>query len=143
MLEPRPIQVILGNVILKRPPAAVLVSAGGSLWQKMAPNLLGVMIALLIGLAILQGVSLYVQNTALSKLTQRVDSQLRVRLFSHILDLLVVYFQRVGTGEVVSRIASDTAGIQTLIGFLASLHKPIREFTKFSNKMSKAMACSE
>ena len=115
VLEPWPIQVIFDNVILERPPAALLVSVGGPLWQKVAPHLLGVMIALLIGLALLHGAALYVQNTVLSRLTQRVVNRLRVRLFSHVLDLPVAYFQRVGAGEIVSRIASDTADIQALV----------------------------
>lgn len=87
VLEPWPIQIIFDNVILERPPAALLVSVGGSLWQKVAPHLLGVMIALLIGLALMHGAASYVQNVTLSRLTQRVVNRLRVRLFSHVLDL--------------------------------------------------------
>jgi hypothetical protein len=46
-LEPWPIQIIFNNVIQGRPPAAMLVSAGGSLWRTAEPHLLTIMIALL------------------------------------------------------------------------------------------------
>lgn len=115
VLEPWPLQIIFDNVILERPPAELLVQTAGDLWQSAAPHLLFIMIAVLIGFALINAGAFYAENVYLSRLTLRVVNKLRVRLFSHLLDLPVVYFNRVGAGEIVSRITSDTADIQSLV----------------------------
>ena len=113
--EPWPLQIIFDNVILDQPVAGALVRVLGPLWEGVSRHLLGVMVVLLVCVALINAGALYVQNVALSRLTQRVVNKLRVRLFSHILDLPVAYFHRVGSGEIVSRITSDTSDIQALV----------------------------
>ncbi len=115
LLEPWPLQIIFDNVILQRPPSSALMRLSGSLWRVIEPHVLPIMVAFLVGIALLNAGALYLQNVQLARLTQRVVNKLRVRLFSHILDLPVAYFHRVGAGEIVSRITSDTADIQSLV----------------------------
>jgi ABC-type multidrug transport system fused ATPase/permease subunit len=109
------LQVIFDNVILGRPPGQALVLIGDPVWQKIEPHLLEIMVMVLVGVALLNALALYVQNVNLSRLNQRAVNKVRVRLFSHMLDLPVAYFQRVGAGEIVARITSDTADIQALV----------------------------
>ena len=115
IVEPWPLQIIFDNVILDQPAAGILARALGPLWEGLSRNLLGVMVSVLVCVALINAGALYVQNVALARLTQRVVNKLRVRLFSHILDLPVAYFHRVGSGEIVSRITSDTSDIQALV----------------------------
>ena len=115
ILEPWPLQVVFDNVILDRPAAEGMVRTLGPLWDRVSRHLLSVMVCVMIGVALLNAGALYIQNVALARLTQRVVNKLRVRLFSHILDLPVAYFHRVGSGEIVSRITSDTSDIQALV----------------------------
>lgn len=115
MIEPWPLQVVFDNVILGKPPMEWMVRALGPLWDTISQHLLMVMVVLLMATALVNAGALYSQNLTLSRLTQRVVNKLRVRLFSHVLDLPVTYFQQVGAGEIVSRITSDTADIQSLV----------------------------
>ncbi len=115
ILEPWPLQIIFDNVILNEPVSGRLVGALGAVWEDVGRHLLGVMVSALMAIALLNAAALYAQNVAVSRLSQRVVNKLRIRLFSHILDLPVAYFNRVGSGEIVSRITSDTADLQALV----------------------------
>jgi ATP-binding cassette, subfamily B, bacterial len=115
ILEPWPLQIIFDNVILEQPVAGSLVRALGPVREHVSRHLLGVMVSVLMIIALVDAVALYAQNFAVSRLNQRVVNKIRIRLFSHILDLSVAYFNRVGSGEIVSRITSDTADIQALV----------------------------
>lgn len=115
MLEPWPLQIIFDHVILEQPVSGGVVGALGPVWEKVSGHLLGVMVVVLMSIALVNAAALYGQNVAVSRLSQRVVNKLRIRLFSHILDLPVAYFNRVGSGEIVSRITSDTADLQALV----------------------------
>ena len=115
ILEPWPLQIIFDNIILNEPVSGRLIGALGPAWENVGRYLLGVMVSVLMTIALLNAAALYAQNVAVSRLSQRVVNKLRIRLFSHILDLPVAYFNRVGSGEIVSRITSDTADLQALV----------------------------
>lgn len=115
MVQPWPLQIIFDNVILDKPPASLLVQLAGPFWQFISQRLLEVMVGVLLAVAILNGIGLYVQNVRSTRLTQKIVHKLRVRLFSHILDLPLAYFNQVGAGEIVSRVTTDTADIKALI----------------------------
>lgn len=63
------------------------------------------------GIAIL----LYVQNTALATLGQRVVLSIRERLFSHLVSLPHNFFEKAQTGDLTSRISKDTADAQEIL----------------------------
>jgi ATP-binding cassette subfamily B protein len=115
MVQPWPLQVIFDNVILDKPPSSLLTRLAGPLWGLISENLLPIMVFLLLAAALLNGVAMYVQNIRLTQLIQRVVHQLRVRLFAHIIGLPVSYFDKVGAGEIVSRVVSDTANVQSAL----------------------------
>jgi ATP-binding cassette subfamily B protein len=58
---------------------------------------------------------LYVQNTALASLGQRVVLTIRERLFSHLVALPHNYFEKARTGDLTSRISKDTADAQDIL----------------------------
>jgi ATP-binding cassette subfamily B protein len=115
MVQPWPLQIIFDNVILDKPPSSLLTRLAGSLWDMVSQNLLPVMVFLLMAAALFNGAALYVQNIRLTQLIQRVVHRLRVRLFSHIIGLPVAYFDKVGAGEIVSRVVSDTSNVQSAL----------------------------
>jgi ABC-type multidrug transport system fused ATPase/permease subunit len=115
MVQPWPLQIIFDNVILDKPPSPFLTRLAGPLWEMVRQNLLAIMVFLLMAAALFNGTALYVQNIRLTQLIQRVVHRLRVRLFSHIIGLPVAYFDKVGTGEIVSRVVSDTSNVQSAL----------------------------
>jgi len=56
-----------------------------------------------------------------SKIGERVVADLRADVYDHLLSLSPGYFQRVRTGEVLSRLTVDAALIETLVGSTASM----------------------
>jgi len=115
IVEPWPLQVLFDHVILQKPPGPFLSSVLGASWSAIRPFLLPLMTILLMGVALLNGAALYAHNIRLTLLVQDVVRILRVRLFSHVIDLPLAYFHRVGAGEIVSRITSDTENVQSLV----------------------------
>ncbi len=115
MVQPWPLQIIFDNVILDKFPSPLLTRLAGSFWDIVSEDLLPIMVFLLVAAALLNGVAMYVQNIRLTQLIQRVVHQLRVRLFAHIIGLPVSYFDKVGAGEIVSRVVSDTANVQSAL----------------------------
>lgn len=115
MLQPWPLQIIFDNIILDKPPGKLLVRISGPLWPAISGNLLIVSIAFLITVALLNGIALYAQNIRSTRLIQKVVHRLRVRLFAHVMELPVAYFNKVGAGEIVSRITTDTADTKPLL----------------------------
>lgn len=115
MVQPWPLQIIFDNVILGKPPGKLLVRISGPFWPTISKNLLTISIVVLLAVALLNGLALYVQNIRSTRLIQKVVHRLRVSLFSHVMELPVAYFNKVGAGEIVSRITTDTADTKPLL----------------------------
>ncbi len=115
MVQPWPLQIIFDNIILGKPPGKLLVRISGPFWPTISKNLLTISIVVLIAVALLNGIALYLQNIRSTRLIQKVVHRLRVSLFSHVMELPVAYFNKVGAGEIVSRITTDTADTKPLL----------------------------
>ena len=77
----------------------------------LAPLVLAITIATL-----LQGLTSYSLTQLLSKSSQRLITELRVKVQSHIGRLPVTYYDANKSGVLVSRIMSDVEGVRNLIG---------------------------
>lgn len=75
-----------------------------------------VLVALLLGVTVLQAVSAWGIAEILSKGGQQMTADLRIRVQSHMGSLPITYYDRSRTGEHVSRIMSDLEGIRNLLG---------------------------
>ena len=64
----------------------------------------------------IQGLTSYSLTQLLSKSSQRMITELRVKVQAHIGRLPVAYYDANKTGVLVSRIMSDVEGIRNLIG---------------------------
>jgi ABC-type multidrug transport system fused ATPase/permease subunit len=84
--------------------------------HKNQPQLLGPLVLAIVGATILQGVTSYSLTQLLSKSSQKMITQLRIKVQAHIGRLPVAYFDANKSGVLVSRIMSDVEGIRNLIG---------------------------
>jgi ABC-type multidrug transport system fused ATPase/permease subunit len=92
-------KLFLDNVILKHQ------------YQVLLPLVLA-----LIGATLVQGLTSYSLTQLLSKSSQRMITELRVKVQAHIGRLPVAYYDSNKTGVLVSRIMSDVEGVRNLIG---------------------------
>ena len=76
---------------------------------------------LIIGIAFLMAVGTYTRFYLVSWLGERVSADLRQSVFDHLLTLHPNYFEENRSGEIMSRLTTDTTLIQTVIGSSASM----------------------
>ncbi|MEU9188409.1 ABC transporter ATP-binding protein [Streptomyces sp. NPDC048484] len=104
------------------------VSAVGSLVTVLSPLLLGLAIdkgvlphkmsvvttfaGLMIGLAIVEAITEYVQVRASARIGQGLIYDLRTEVFSHVQEQPLAFFTRSQTGSLVSRLNTDVVGAQ-------------------------------
>jgi ABC-type multidrug transport system fused ATPase/permease subunit len=83
---------------------------------KHEAGLLKPLIGAVVGATLIQGLTSYTLTQLLSKSSQRMITELRVKVQAHIGRLPVAYYDANKTGVLVSRIMSDVEGIRNLIG---------------------------
>lgn len=79
-------------------------------------RLLGPLVLAIAGATIVQGITSYSLTQLLSKSSQRLINELRVKVQAHIGRLPVTYYDTNKSGVLVSRIMSDVEGVRNLIG---------------------------
>ncbi|HXX71712.1 MAG TPA: ABC transporter ATP-binding protein, partial [Candidatus Acidoferrum sp.] len=84
--------------------------------QKRHVALLVPLVLALAGATLVQALTSYSLTQLLSKSSQRMIAELRVKVQAHIGRLPVAYYDANKTGSLVSRIMSDVEGIRNLIG---------------------------
>jgi ATP-binding cassette subfamily B protein len=76
---------------------------------------------LLMAIVVLLAVSTYSRFSLVSWIGERVVADLRIAVFDRIVQLSPAYFETTKTGEVLSRLTTDTTLLQTVIGSSVSL----------------------
>ncbi len=79
-------------------------------------HLLPIIVSVVVAATILQGVTSYALTQLLSKAGQRLITDLRKQVQSHIGRLSVAFFDENRTGTLVARIMTDVEGVRNLIG---------------------------
>jgi len=82
-----------------------------------SPELLNGALAAMIGVAALLATATFARFYLMMTLGERVVTDLRRRVFDHILALEPGYFEATRTGEVISRLTNDAALLQQVIGY--------------------------
>jgi len=85
------------------------------------PSLLNAALAAIVGVATLLSAATFVRFTLMMTLGERVVTDLRRKVFDHLLGLEPAYFEATRTGEVISRLTNDTALLQQVIGYGLSM----------------------
>ncbi|MEQ8354706.1 MAG: ABC transporter transmembrane domain-containing protein [Kiloniellaceae bacterium] len=88
--------------------------------------LLNQAVLVLFGVVLLLAASVYARFYLVSWIGERVVADLRQRVFDHILTLSPAYYELTRTGEVLSRLTTDTTLLQTVVGSSVSI--AIRNF---------------
>jgi len=83
---------------------------------KHQTRLLMPLVLVIVGATLVQGITSYSLTQLLSKSSQRLIAELRVRVQSHVGHLPVTYYDANKSGVLVSRIMSDVEGVRNLIG---------------------------
>ena len=83
-------------------------AGSGSLWA---------FVIALVGLGIARGIFTYAYRYGLFSMGHRVEFQLRTLLFSHLSRLSFAFYDRVQTGEIISRSNSDIRSVQMYLAF--------------------------
>ncbi|MHB8520300.1 MAG: ABC transporter ATP-binding protein [Limisphaerales bacterium] len=73
------------------------------------------LVATIPAVILLRGLFSYLNIYFLQWVSIRVITDLRVRLFDHLMNLSATFFSRTNTGELMSRIMNDTSALQTVI----------------------------
>ncbi len=71
---------------------------------------------LIIGLSLLGGIGRYLMREILNGMSRRVETDLRDDFFAHLLRLSPDFYQRVPTGELMSRATNDIPAVRMVIG---------------------------
>lgn len=85
---------------------------------------------LIIGIAILMSIGTYTRFYLVSWLGERVSADIRQSVFDHLVSLHPSYFETNRSGEIMSRLTTDTTLLQTVIGSSASM--ALRSMLTFS-----------
>lgn len=75
---------------------------------------------ILVVLMLIQAAFNYVRTSHLGQAGERIVASLRERVFSHIIDLGVPFFEQRKTGEITSRLTSDIATVQNAVTHLVA-----------------------
>lgn len=75
----------------------------------------------IIGVALLMSIGTYTRFYLVSWLGERVSADIRQAVFDHLLTLHPSYFEENRSGEIMSRLTTDTTLLQTVIGSSASM----------------------
>jgi ATP-binding cassette, subfamily B, bacterial len=113
---------------------ALLVAAGGVLalgqglryvvdagFGSGEPRLLNEALAAAVGIAVTLAVATYFRFSLMMTTGERVVTDLRRAVFDHLLALSPGFFETTRTGEVISRLSSDTTVVQQVIGYGLSM----------------------
>ena len=94
----------------------------------------------LFGLAVLLGMFSAARYYMVSWLGERVTADLRSRVYGHVLTQSPQFFEHTQTGEVLSRLTTDTTLVQTVVG--SSLSMGLRNSVVFLGGMTMLVATS-
>jgi ATP-binding cassette, subfamily B, bacterial len=97
---------------------AALIDQG---FGKGNSDLLDHALAAIIGGTVVLAAATYVRVAAVSWLGERVVADIRRAVYDHVIGLSPGFFELTRTGEVLSRITTDTTLLQTLVGSSASV----------------------
>jgi ATP-binding cassette subfamily B protein len=78
-------------------------------------------ILFVLGIAILMAIGTYTRFYLISWLGERVSADIRLRVFEHIVELPPAFFETHKSGDIMSRLTTDTSLLQSIIGSSISM----------------------
>ncbi|WP_420403378.1 ABC transporter transmembrane domain-containing protein [Nisaea sp.] len=125
----RPYKLQIAGALVALVVAAVTVLAMGNGLRHLVdngfsagdPELLDQAVIVLLGVVILLAGASYARFYLVSWIGERVVADIRKAVFNHVISLSPGYFETMRTGELLSRIATDTTLVQTVVGSSVSI----------------------
>ncbi|OYN75726.1 ABC transporter ATP-binding protein [Mycolicibacterium sphagni] len=117
LAAPWPLKVILDNVVGNHPPPqwiTWLLPVMGGAGRVHLAEAAGVMTVLI---ALVAGVAMYVSSYFTESLSQNIGNDLRVRLYHHLQELSLSYYDSTRVGTIMSTLTGD---VQTIQGFAST-----------------------
>jgi ATP-binding cassette subfamily B protein len=90
-------------------------------FAKAKPELLDQALVVLLVIVLVMAVSAYARFFLISWIGERVATDLRRKVFDHVVGLSVAFFETTKIGEVLSRLTTDTTVLQSMVGSSVSL----------------------
>ncbi len=113
LAAPWPLKVILDNVVASHPPptwiAWLFPMVGGSTKTHIAASA-GIAT---VAIALVTGAAFYVASYSTEKLGQNIGNDLRVRLYHHLQELSLAYYDSNRVGTILSTLTTDVQTIQS------------------------------
>lgn len=111
LLRPWPLKLIVDNILLGKPLPHSLHSfesffIGQKVWTTVA------VASVLIVLSAVKGFSVYAQTSITSRIGYRIAHALRRELFSHLQRLSLAFHKRSRSGELLTKVTSDTNSVR-------------------------------
>lgn len=121
-LRPYSLQVFYAAIALTVAAVTVLATGNGLRllvdegFSKGDPELLDKAVIVLIGVVLLLAGASYARYYLVSWIGEKVVADIRKAVFNHVISLSPGFFETMRTGELLSRISTDTTLVQTVIG---------------------------
>ena len=107
--------MVVGNVFVVAGPY-VLKEAIDALTTDLRRDLIVRYSLLIVGVAILGGVARYGMRELLNGISRRMETDIRARLFDHLMTLPPEFFDRWRTGDLMSRATNDVQAVRMVAG---------------------------
>lgn len=107
LLRPWPLKIIFDYILLDNPLPSYLLFLQGTFQAGKTQSLIVVSVGIIL-IAVLKSVFSYSQFFIISKIGYKLAHTLRSELFSHLQRLSISFHKRLRSGEVVTKITSDT-----------------------------------
>ena len=78
-------------------------------------NELDTILLVMVGLALAQGIGVYIRFSNISWVNNRVVNDIRQRVYAHLLTLSPAFFERERVGDVLSRLSNDTQVLEGVV----------------------------
>jgi ATP-binding cassette subfamily B protein len=115
LLEPWPLKMVLDNVFGSKPMPGWLAGLVKAAFGQQRLGILNFAAVAVIVIAAVGALSSYVENYLTVNVGQRVMHDLRRTVYHHIQRLSLSFYDKVKTGDLISRVTSDIGAIQDFI----------------------------
>jgi len=115
LLDPWPLKLVLDHVIGSKPMPGWLAGLVGPTFGREKLGVLNFAALAVIVIATVGAISSYIENYLTVNVGQRIMHDLRRTLYHHIQRLSLSFYDKVKTGDLISRVTSDIGAIQDFI----------------------------
>ncbi len=103
-------------------------------FNRAAPHLLDRALAALFAIVLVMAAATYARFFLISWIGERIATDLRRRVYDHVIGLSVSFYETTKIGEILSRLTTDTTVLQSMVG--SSISLAIRHFVMLAGGLA-------